>query len=59
MGGSLHLEYGSTILACIAVLVTIPIYVCYVKGPWIRKKSKFAQSLDQERRESAVQPPEV
>lgn len=54
VGGDLHLEYGSTILACLAVMVTIPIYVAYVKGPWIRKKSKFAQSLDVERRESAV-----
>jgi len=43
------LEYASTILACIAVVVTIPIYVFYRKGPEIREKSKFAQSLDQGR----------
>jgi hypothetical protein len=43
------LEYASTILACIAVVVTIPIYVFYWKGPQIRAKSKFAQSLDAER----------
>ncbi|KAF2427134.1 MFS general substrate transporter [Tothia fuscella] len=41
------LEYASTILACIAVLVTAPIYVFYKKGPEIRRKSKFAQSLDE------------
>jgi hypothetical protein len=40
------LEYASTILACLAFLVTMPIYVFYVKGPSIREKSKFAQSLD-------------
>ena len=27
------LEYASTILACIAVVVTAPIYVFYKKGP--------------------------
>lgn len=40
------LEYASTILACLAVLVTIPIYIVYWKGPEIRAKSKFAQSLE-------------
>lgn len=55
------LEYATTILACIAVLVTLPIYVFYKKGPQIREKSKFAQSLDEgrakrnaKRRESVV-----
>ena len=43
------LQYASTILACISVVVTIPIYVFYQKGPQIREKSKFAQSLDQSR----------
>ena len=48
------LEYASTILGCIAVVVTIPIYVFYRHGPAIRARSKFALSLDQrleERRE--------
>lgn len=47
-------QYASTILACLAFIVTVPIYVVYWKGPEIRAKSKFAQSLDQslnERRE--------
>lgn len=39
------LPYPSTILACIAVAVTIPIYICYWKGPVIRERSKFAQTL--------------
>src|ERR1700759_5590315 len=46
------LEYATTILACIAVLVTLPIYVFYRKGPEIREKSKFAQSIDQTRAKS-------
>ena len=32
-----------------AFVVTIPIYIVYWKGPEIRAKSKFAQSLDQTR----------
>lgn len=54
-------QYASTILACLAFLVTIPIYVVYWKGPEIRAKSKFAQSLDktfeerkEKRRKSSV-----
>ena len=43
------LEYASTILACLAIVVTIPIYIVYKKGPEIRAKSKFAQSLDKNR----------
>lgn len=39
------LEYPSTILACLAFLVTIPIYIFYWKGPAIRERSKFAQTL--------------
>ncbi|KAH7122468.1 major facilitator superfamily domain-containing protein [Dendryphion nanum] len=46
------LEYASTILACLAILVTIPIYIVYKKGPEIRAKSKFAQSLDKTREQS-------
>ncbi|PVI07669.1 polyamine transporter 4 [Periconia macrospinosa] len=45
------LEYASTILACLALLVTVPIYIVYWKGPEIRAKSKFAQSLDKSREE--------
>jgi hypothetical protein len=45
------LVYPSTILACLAVLVIIPIYVFYWKGPQIRMKSRFAQELEIARRE--------
>ncbi|MCJ1285897.1 hypothetical protein MMC26_005239 [Xylographa opegraphella] len=44
------LEYPSTILACIALCVTIPIYVFYWKGPAIRARSKFAQTLASDRK---------
>ena len=39
------LEIPTTILACLAFLVTIPIYIFYWKGPIIRERSKFAQTL--------------
>lgn len=41
------LEYASTILACISIIVIAPIYVFYKKGPAIRNKSKFAQSVNE------------
>ncbi|TEA20731.1 putative efflux pump kojT [Colletotrichum sidae] len=50
IGSSRHTEYASTILACLALLVTIPVYLIYWKGPAIRARSKFAQSLDADRR---------
>jgi hypothetical protein len=46
------LEYATTILACISVVVTIPIYIFYKKGPQIRAKSKFALSIDEGRAKS-------
>lgn len=48
--GPYTLEYPSTILACLAFLVTIPIYVFYYKGEWFRNKSRFAQTLGDERK---------
>ena len=50
-GSGYELEYASTILACLAFIVVIPVYVIYWKGPQIRAASKFAQSLDAERKE--------
>jgi hypothetical protein len=53
-------QYASTILACLAFLVTTPIYIVYWKGPEIRAKSKFAQDLDKtfdesrDRRKSSI-----
>ncbi|GKT61906.1 major facilitator superfamily transporter [Colletotrichum tofieldiae] len=50
IGDSRHTEYASTVLACLALLVTIPVYLIYWKGPVIRERSKFAQSLHADRR---------
>lgn len=46
VGGEYKLEYASTILACLAVVVEIPIYIFYWKGEWFRSRSKFAQTLN-------------
>ncbi|KAF5862877.1 hypothetical protein ETB97_011018 [Aspergillus alliaceus] len=53
IGGKFHLQYASTVLACLAVLVTIPIYIFYWKGPEIRASSKFAQTLEADRAQHA------
>ncbi|KAE8155213.1 major facilitator superfamily domain-containing protein [Aspergillus avenaceus] len=53
IGGRFHLQWASTILGCLAVLVTIPIYIFYWKGPQIRAKSKFAQTLEADRAQHA------
>nr|UJH94474.1 MFS.5 [Starmerella bombicola] len=48
--GTLHYEWASTLLAFISILVIIPIYIFYWKGPMIRRKSKFAQTLAADRK---------
>lgn len=45
IGNKRHLQWGSTVLGGIAVVVALPIYVFYWKGPQIRARSKFAQTL--------------
>jgi len=45
IGGKHHLEYASTILACIALLLVSAVYVIYWKGPVLRARSPFAQQL--------------
>ncbi|KAI9734998.1 MAG: hypothetical protein M1834_002080 [Cirrosporium novae-zelandiae] len=45
VGSKYKLEWPTTILGCIAICVTIPIYVFYFKGYWFRERSKFAQTL--------------
>lgn len=49
LGESNPLAWASTLLAFLAILVTIPIYVFYWKGPAIRERSPFAQSLSSEK----------
>ncbi|KAI2464687.1 MFS general substrate transporter [Annulohypoxylon bovei var. microspora] len=43
----MNLQYASTILFCIAFILVIAVYVIYWKGPVLRKRSPFAQSLAQ------------
>ncbi|TPX17824.1 uncharacterized protein E0L32_002925 [Thyridium curvatum] len=45
------LEWASTILAIIAVLVTTPVFYFYKHGPEIRKRSKFAAEIEKARKE--------
>lgn len=49
IGNKYKLEWPTTILGVLAILVTLPIYVFYMKGPEIREKSKFAQILASDR----------
>lgn len=52
IGNKYKLEWPTTILGCLAFCITIPIYIFYWKGPEIRKRSKFAQTLATERNHS-------
>lgn len=47
--GMYKLQWPSTILAGVALLVTIPIYVFYWYGPQLRARSKFAQTVASDR----------
>ncbi|KAK1148584.1 hypothetical protein N8T08_009592 [Aspergillus melleus] len=54
IGGERHLEYASTILFCISVILVISVYVIYWYGPTLRKRSPFAQQLSNARAEGAA-----
>jgi hypothetical protein len=47
--GDRPLQYASAILACIATLLVLAVYVIYWKGPVLRKRSPFAQELSNAR----------
>jgi MFS family permease len=49
-----HLQYASTILACISALLVVAVYVIYWKGPVLRKRSPFAQHLAKEQLQRTV-----
>ncbi|KAG8158572.1 hypothetical protein KVR01_011694 [Diaporthe batatas] len=49
IGSEFPTEWASTILAVLSCLVVVPVYVFYWKGPVIRRKSKFAQALAEDR----------
>lgn len=48
--GRLKLVWPTVILGFLALLVTIPIFVFYWKGPAIRARSRFAQTLASDRK---------
>ncbi|KAK9249670.1 hypothetical protein V1507DRAFT_119559 [Lipomyces tetrasporus] len=64
IGGDRHLEYASTILFCISVVLVVSVYAIYWYGPALRKRSPFAQQLSSSqmegyshsRRASAIMP---
>ncbi|KAK3502452.1 major facilitator superfamily domain-containing protein [Neurospora crassa] len=45
IGGTRHLEIANTILFAISLLLVAAIYITYIYGPTLRKKSKYAQQL--------------
>ena len=49
IGGTKHLQWASTLLGGLALVMVIPIYIFYWKGPQIREKSRFAQTLATDR----------
>ncbi|RAL62201.1 hypothetical protein DID88_002685 [Monilinia fructigena] len=46
---SRSLAYASTILACVAFILVIAVYVIYFNGPALRRRSPFAQQLSDAR----------
>ncbi|KAN0083843.1 Major facilitator superfamily domain containing protein [Elaphomyces granulatus] len=54
IGQKYKLEWPSTILGCVSIVVTIPIYIFYWNGPYIRERSKFAQTLAADRKKRSV-----
>ncbi|KAJ5172871.1 hypothetical protein N7492_005464 [Penicillium capsulatum] len=55
IGGKYHLEYASTILFCISVVLVGAVYVIYWKGPTLRERSPFAQRLSEARQDIQLQ----
>ena len=49
-----HLAYASTILFGIAFVLVAAVYVIYFKGPELRRRSGFAQQLQNARRVSVL-----
>ena len=53
-GTGKNLEYASTILAGISLVLVLAVYVIYWKGPALRKRSPFAQRLASARTEAVT-----
>jgi hypothetical protein len=50
VGTTHELEWPRTILGCLALIIAIPIYLFYWKGPAIRERLMFAQTLTSDRK---------
>ncbi|KAJ5618411.1 hypothetical protein N7528_007054 [Penicillium herquei] len=53
IGSEHHVAYACTILSGISVVLVIAVYVIYWKGPALRKRSPFAQQLEEARHDLA------
>ncbi|KAJ5729485.1 uncharacterized protein N7483_003993 [Penicillium malachiteum] len=53
IGSEHHVAYACTILFAISLVLVIAVYVIYWKGPALRKRSPFAQQLEEARHEIA------
>lgn len=51
IGDKYPYAYASTILACVSIVVTVPIYFFYIKGPEIRARSPFAKEMMEKNRQ--------
>lgn len=47
IGGKRHLEIANTILFAVSLILVAAVYVIYIHGPTLRKRSPFAQRLSQ------------
>ena len=48
IGGKRHLEIANTILFTISLFLVAAVYLTYIYGPVLRKKSTYAQNLAKE-----------
>ncbi|OAL05918.1 MFS general substrate transporter [Phaeosphaeriaceae sp. SRC1lsM3a] len=51
---NLGVRNATWVLFAVSVLVCIPVYVIYRKGPQIRARSKYAREIEDERKENAA-----
>ncbi|KAJ6086246.1 hypothetical protein N7486_010527 [Penicillium sp. IBT 16267x] len=55
IGETNHVEWACTILFFISLVLVAAVYVIYWKGPVLRKRSPFAQQLNEARHDLAIQ----
>jgi hypothetical protein len=50
----MHLQLGSSVLGGIALLFILPIYYFWRKGPQLRRRSRFARQVEEERENRVI-----